>query len=80
MTHGLSFFLTPKEEAQIAARAAELLRKAEALSQRKPAQRTKREQALRHANSYVTSGRRLLLEQKRREAAANLDAARPALP
>lgn len=80
MTLGLTFFLTPKEEAQIAARAAELLRKAEALSAKKPAQRTKREQAIRHANSYVTSGRRLLLAQKRREAAANLDATRRALP
>jgi hypothetical protein len=80
MTHGLTFFLTPKEEAQIAARAAELLRKAESLSEKKPAQRTKREQAIRHANSYATIGRRLLLERKRRDAAASLDAARPAQP
>jgi ribonuclease HI len=80
ITHGLTFFLTPKEEAQLAARAAELLRKAEALSGNKPAQRTKREQAIRHANGFVTSGRRLLLERKRREVAASLDAARPTLP
>ena len=80
MTLGLTFFLTPKEEAQIAARAAELLRKAEALSEKKPAQRTKRDQAIRHANSYATSSRRSLLERKRREAAASLDASRSALP
>ena len=80
LTQGLTFFLTPKEEGQVAARAAELLRKAEALSENKPAQRTKREQAIRHANSYVTGRRRLLLEQKRQEAAASLQATRPALP
>ena len=51
------------------------LRKAEALSDKKPAQRTKREQAIRHANGYLTAGRKLLLEQKRRAAAMQLDAA-----